>query len=159
MNVVGNFMPPLFILPHKRESPMLMDDIPPGSMKFVEFSCPSPDKQVLLILNGNSTHTKSIELTDYAHSNNAILLCLPPHCSHQMQPLDNTFMAPLISYYQQEGQKMLVQHPGRPVTIYQCKLFGNAFIACKTQWMKSEQEFIQLIGTSLQTFNLHHQRQ
>lgn len=53
----------------------------------------------------------------------------PPHCSHRLQPLDVTFVAPLSTYYQQEVRQWLVMHPGRPVTIRQvAKLFGSAFL-------------------------------
>lgn len=64
-----------------------------------------------------------------ARENNVVLLCLPPHCSHRLQPLDVTFMAPLSSYYQQEVRQWLATHPGRAVTIQQvAKLYGAAFL-------------------------------
>ncbi|KAG5896632.1 hypothetical protein JTB14_009539 [Gonioctena quinquepunctata] len=64
-----------------------------------------------------------------ARENNVVLLCLPPHCSHRLQPLDVTFMAPLSTYYQQEVRQWLATHPGRAVTIQQvAKLYGAAFL-------------------------------
>lgn len=148
MNASGNFMPAMFIFPRKRENPILMDDAPPGSFaqyhpsgwiqadiflhwfrKFIEFSKPTAEKPVLLIFDGHATHIKSLYLINMARENNIILLCLPPHCSHRMQPLDVTFMAPLSTYYQQEVRQWLATHPGRAVTIHQVsKLFGAAFL-------------------------------
>lgn len=63
--------------------------------KFVAFSKASKDFPVLLILDGHSTHTKNLEVIDYARENGVSLLCLPPHCSHRLQPLDVSFMKPL----------------------------------------------------------------
>lgn len=55
--------------------------------KFVEFSKASKDFPVLLILDGHSTHTKNLEVIDYARESGVSLLCLPPHSSHRLQPL------------------------------------------------------------------------
>ena len=60
---------------------------------------------VLLILDGHSTHTMNMEVIDLARANGVVLLCLPPHCSHKMQPLDVSFMKPLSIYYDQELEK------------------------------------------------------
>lgn len=147
MNAAGNFMPPMFVFPRKRENPVLMDDAPPGSSavyhetgwitketflawfrNFVVFSNPGPQKPVLLILDGHSSHTKSLELINLARENNVVLLTFPPHTTHRMQPLDVSFMAPLSAFYEQEVRKWLMNHPGRSVTIYQIgKLFNAAF--------------------------------
>lgn len=152
MSASGIFMPTMFVFPRKRENPLLLDDAPPGSFaqyhpsgwmqgdlflywfqKFIEFSKSSAEKPVLLILDGHATHTKSLELINLARANNVLMLCLPPHCSHRMQPLDVTFMAPLNTYYQQEVRQWLTLHPGRAVTINQvAKLYGSAFLRAAT---------------------------
>ena len=61
----------------------------------------------------------NIEVIDLARANGIFLLYLPPHCSHKMQPLDVSFMKPLSTYYDQEFEKWLRNHPGRVVTIFQ----------------------------------------
>lgn len=148
MNAAGNFMPTMFVFPRERAKPELLDDAPPGSTAayhpsgwmqkniflmwfkmFIDFSKPTKDKAVLLLLDGHSTHTKSLELLELARAHNIILLCFPPHTTHRLQPLDVSFMAPLSSYYSQEVQKWLQMHPGRAVTISQIgKLYGSAFM-------------------------------
>ena len=55
----------------------------------------------------------NMEVIDLARANGVVLLCLPPHCSHKMQPLDVSFMKPLSIYYDQELEKWLRNHPGR----------------------------------------------
>ncbi|KAG8236980.1 hypothetical protein J437_LFUL016891 [Ladona fulva] len=126
MSASGNFMPPMFVFPRKRENPLLMDDALPGSFayydesgwidkesfvvwfkKFIEFSNPSANKPVLLILDGHESHTKS---------------------THRLQPLDASFMCPLSTFYVQEVRQWLIAHPGRTVTINQVgKLMNGAF--------------------------------
>ncbi|XP_046388449.1 uncharacterized protein LOC124157622 [Ischnura elegans] len=147
MSASGNFMPPMFVFPRKRENPLLMDDAPPGSFacyhesgwinnetflvwfkKFIDFSNPSKEKPVLLILDGHESHAKNLDLIDLARKHNVVLLCFPPHTTHRLQPLDVSFMAPLSTYYEQEARQWLCSHPGRCITIYQVsKLVNKAF--------------------------------
>lgn len=148
MNATGVFMPPMFIFPRVRAKPELLDDAPPGSTahyhssgwmqkdiflswfnQFIDFSKPSKEHPVLLLLDGHTTHTKSLELIEKARENNVVMLCFPPHTTHRLQPLDVSFMAPLSTYYTSEVQKWMLQHPSRPITISQIgKLFGAAYM-------------------------------
>ncbi|KAG5897621.1 hypothetical protein JTB14_028889 [Gonioctena quinquepunctata] len=60
-----------------------------------------------------------------ARENHTTVICLPPHCSHKLQPLDATFKA----YYIQECEKFPRNNPGRAITQYQIsKLLGEAFL-------------------------------
>jgi len=43
--------------------------------------------KVLLILDGHCSH-KSIDTIDLARANGVVIICLPPHKTHRMQPLD-----------------------------------------------------------------------
>lgn len=83
--------------------------------KFVEWSHAKKDDPVLLLLDGHVTHTKSIEVIDYAREKGVVLLCFPPHCTHRLQPLDMAFMKPLSTYYGDEVKKWLRTHPGKPL--------------------------------------------
>ena len=59
--------------------------------------------------------------------NHVDIICLPPHNSHKMQPLDKAFMGPLKTFYCEDIEKWLHSHPGQ-VIIYQTgKQFGNAY--------------------------------
>lgn len=46
-----------------------------------------PDKSRLLIIDGHESHV-NVQFLDYAERNNIIVLALPPHLTHKMQPLD-----------------------------------------------------------------------
>jgi hypothetical protein len=52
----------------------------------------------------------------YAKENGIHMLCLPPHCTHRMQPLDVSIYGPLKKYFNQEVSKWLKNHAGRVVT-------------------------------------------
>ncbi|XP_072377932.1 uncharacterized protein [Diabrotica undecimpunctata] len=148
MSAAGNYMPTIFIFPRKRENLALVDDAPAGSFaffnktgwittesflvwfkQFVKLSNPKPDKPVLLLLDGQRAHLKSIELINITKENNGIILCFSPHTTHRLQPLDVSFMTSLNTYYEQELIKWLINHSGRAVTIAQvAKLNGAAFL-------------------------------
>jgi len=53
-----------------------------------------------------------------------IMLALPPHTTHRLQPLDVGFFKPLQTYYDRFIDRCLRQHPGRTFTEYQ---FAEAF--------------------------------
>ena len=60
----------------------------------------------LLILDGHSSH-HSIRFEDYCKENNIITLCMPPHSSHILQPLDVACFGPLkVAYSRQIERKM-----------------------------------------------------
>ena len=148
MSPSGSYMPPMLVFPRKKMQKEFELGLPPGSWaevhstgwmtaelflvwfkKFVVFSKASKDFPVLLILDGHSTHTKNLEVIDYARDNGVSLLCLPPHCSHKLQPLDVSFMKPLSLHYADELRKWLRCNPGKFVTLFQIStLFGSAFI-------------------------------
>nr|CAI5836202.1 unnamed protein product [Callosobruchus analis] len=151
-SAAGTYVPPMLIYPRKRMKNELLDDAPRGfwgtcsdngwitlkiffdSFKsFVKFTGASKEKQVLLILDEHASHTKNIEVIDYAREHHVILLCTPPHCTHELQPAGVIFNGPLSTYYSAEVKKWLREYPGRVVTPYRvAKLFGNAYLKSDT---------------------------
>ena len=68
-----------------------------------------------------------------ARERSVVVLCLPPHCSHRLQPLDVAFMKPIMTYNAQEVQNWLRAHPGRVLTTYQiAELFRGAYLSAAT---------------------------
>ena len=144
----GMFVPPMMIFPRVRMKPELTDKAPNGTIgvatksgwvneetflkwfeHFVTQVQPkSRDQPVVLILDGHSSHTKNLVLIEKARDNNVVLISLPSHCTHRMQPLDVSFFKSLKNFYNQEVQCWLRRHHGRPVTEYQiAELFGMAY--------------------------------
>ena len=99
-------------------------------MKFV--IC-SEERKVLLIFDGHKTHTKSLELIDYARDNGIVLISLPPHTSHKFQPLDRSIFKPLKTHFNNECMKWMRNHPGRRITVDQLgSLFNEAYLKSAT---------------------------
>ena len=62
----------------------------------------------LLILDGHSSHATP-EFDQYCKENNIITLCMPPHTSHLLQPLDVSCFSPLKRAYGHEIQELARQ--------------------------------------------------
>ena len=60
---------------------------------FIKWTAGSP-RSLLLIYDGHMSHI-SLEVVDVAIKNQVHLLCLSPHCSHLLQPLDVGVFKPL----------------------------------------------------------------
>lgn len=76
---------------------------------------------------GIQSNTNNLDLIDYARNHHVIITCLPPHCTHRLQPLDFSSIKPISSYYEKEVKNWLSLDLGRvstPETI--SKLFTNA---------------------------------
>ncbi|XP_037040649.1 tigger transposable element-derived protein 6-like [Bradysia coprophila] len=117
VSAAGYYIPPMIIFPRVRMTASLMIDGPPGAIYkahksgwiteelFVEWlahfkdktnaSCANP---VLLILDNHSTHC-SVEAFDFCVDNGIVMLSIPPHTSHRLQPLDLTIFGPLSTAF------------------------------------------------------------
>jgi len=135
VSATGTYIPPVFIFPRVRMKQSLMDHGPPGSTgtctksgwineeKF-EFwfdhflNCVRPKnaaQPILLVFDGHSSHTRNLNVVLKARENNVMLLCLPSHCTHRLQPLDVAFFKSLNSHYDDECRKWLREHPGHRI--------------------------------------------
>ena len=143
---LGNFIPPLFIFPHKQMTPLLMNDAPLGAkgcvsisgwtdsdifvewlMHFQKATNFNLKNQFILILDNHASHIY-LPAINFARKNGIIILSIPPHTLHRLQPLDIPFFGPLKTFYGQEADKWMISHPGRRITEYEvCKLFRNAY--------------------------------
>jgi DDE superfamily endonuclease/Tc5 transposase DNA-binding domain len=156
VSAAGNFVPPLFIF--KRSLTQLdkvdqfnvnapLGSIVLGSMSgyidasifvrwlhhFIEHVRPSDEKKVLLLVDGHTTHTRNLEAIELAKENGIVLLQLPAHTTHRLQPLDVGFFGPLQTHYDKAVRKFLMRNPGNPVTeIHICGLVNEAYQKCAT---------------------------
>ena len=95
---------------------------------FIQHSKPTKDKKILLILDGHKSHTQSIQALELAAKSGVVMLSLPPHTSHRLQPLDVAFFKPLKTYYYQQINQWMRANYGMPVRMTQmCRLFGLAY--------------------------------
>ena len=84
---------------------------------------------MLLLLDGHSTHYQP-QLLRVAKENDVIMLCLPPHTTHEAQPLDCGVFGPLKTHWSHVCHAYLQQNPGRLITRFQFStLFSQAWSA------------------------------
>lgn len=108
VSATGNVIPPYFIFPRVKFQPHFLNGGPHGCIgeanpsgwmnatHFLQFlahfqrhSGASPEHLTLLILENHESHL-SIDGLKYCTEYGIIVLSLPPHCSHRLQPLDRT---------------------------------------------------------------------
>jgi hypothetical protein len=147
MNAAGSYVPPLLVWPRKNAKDELMYGTPAGSIAayhpsgwiqteiftmwfdhFVKHTKPSEDDPILLVLDGHNSHTRNVDLINKARENHVSIVCLPPHSSHKMQPLDVGFLFPLKTFYAAAIEDWLHSNPGKVVTNFKVgELFGIAY--------------------------------
>lgn len=120
INAAGGYIPPMFIFPRKRMSPHLQKDGPPCALyscshngwsnedlfvtwlkHFIHHSKASVENKVLLVLDNHGSHA-TLQSYDLCRDNGIIMLSIPPHTSHRLQPLDVSFYSPLKSVFRRE---------------------------------------------------------
>ncbi|XDV41943.1 hypothetical protein PO909_010714 [Leuciscus waleckii] len=80
-------------------------------------------------MNGHYSH-KTLEAVLLARERGVIMITIPPHCSHKMQPLDRTFFKSVKSKYNTVSDNWMTSHPGQRIDIYAvCGLFDKAYSA------------------------------
>ena len=73
----------------------------------------------MLIFDSHVTHTKNLAATDMAWEAGVVMVSLPPHTTHRLQPLDEAFFGPFEKYYDDASRMWMREHVGRPVTTWQ----------------------------------------
>lgn len=145
-SATGQFIPPALIFPRKRLNPALLDRAPPGTLGlvsdsgwvnstlflqwlqfFVQKVRPTNEHKILLILDNHESH-KSIDVLDYAKAHGVVILSVPPHTTHKLQPLDVSVFGPLKIFFEQTVDTWQKSHPGRHITQYDIgELFAKAY--------------------------------
>lgn len=70
-----------------------------------------------MLLDNHNSHV-NLEVITKAKNNHIILLSFPPHCSHNLQPLDVGVYGPLKNYFCRQQTNWMINHPGKTMTIY-----------------------------------------
>ena len=145
VNAAGNSVPPMLVFPRVKLRDHMVKGAPPDSIgvantsgwmsaacftefikHFIKHTKRSKDRPVILILDNHDSHI-SIETIDLSKENGVILLTLPPHCSHKLQPLNRSVYSPFKTFYNQAANVFMVSHPGKTIIIYDVtELVGKA---------------------------------
>ncbi|XP_065671420.1 uncharacterized protein LOC136089375 [Hydra vulgaris] len=146
INASGSSITPFYIFPRVHFKDYFLRNSIPGSVgtanksgwmvestfmewfnHFIKSVRPSKANPVLLILDNHETHM-SINFIDLASDNGVIVLTIPPHTSHKLQPLDIAVYGPFKCHYNREIDSWLVSHPGKTVSIYDiAEISGKAW--------------------------------
>lgn len=146
MSASGLFIPPLFIFPRQCPSSQLENDGQLGAIyacsrngwtnenifvlwlkHFIKHSKPTAEKPILLIMDTHDSHC-TLEAWELVKSNNIIMLTIPPHSSHRLQPLDVTFFGPLKRAYNKERDLNIKSKSMVKITPYEiASLFNKAY--------------------------------
>jgi hypothetical protein len=145
-NAAGTYVPPTMIFPRKNMNDRLMKGAPPNTLGLTSASGwineeifiiwlkhfnkhvkPSKDRKHIIILDGHSSH-KSLEAIETARDSGIVLISLPPHTTHRMQPLDLVFYGPLKTAYNRQADNWMISNPGKRITDYEvAEIFGTAY--------------------------------
>lgn len=132
----GTFIPPYFVFPRKNFKQFMLIGAPPGSdgsahtsgwmtsenfenyiRHFIKHVRCSKEDPVVLILDNHESHY-AVTVLNLCKENGIVLLTLPPHCSHKLQPLDVSCFFPFKNYYNKALDNWMMNHPGTPMSIY-----------------------------------------
>ncbi|KAJ8911107.1 hypothetical protein NQ315_003369 [Exocentrus adspersus] len=136
INAIGQTIPPFYIFPRVNFREIMLKGGPTGCKgaahpsgwmtseifliffkHFLEYAKPSKERHILVIFDNHDSHIQ-IDLINLARENNVILLTLPPHSSHKLQPLDVSVCGPLKNYFNSAAESMMLRNPGKPIQIY-----------------------------------------
>ena len=99
---------------------------------FIEHVKPCAESPVLLVLDGHASHTRNMEIIELVRKNYVTIVCLPPHTTHKLQPLDKTFMGSLKTHYS-EVIRIWMRHNNHRLGPYDIAgLFNQAYVQYKT---------------------------
>ena len=116
-NAVGNILPPFIIFATKQLNPLWTRNEVSGTRYGVSdkgwvdqklffhwlkehfLANAVPQRPLLLLLDGHSSHFEPQSI-QYAKDNGIIIFCLPPHTTHECQPLDCGLFGPLKRHWQ-----------------------------------------------------------
>ena len=83
----------------------------------VEHVCCTHKKPCLLLLDNHESYI-CIKGLDFAKENGIVMLSIPPHCIHRLQPLDRSIYGPFKKYFNTVVDEWHLNNPGKGMTIY-----------------------------------------
>ena len=74
-------------------------------------------QKILIIMDNHESHI-SLQAIEKARKHGVVMLTIPPHTSHRLQPLDVSVYGPFKNAYNQAMDNWLRNNAGKTVTIY-----------------------------------------
>lgn len=146
MSAAGDFVPPMFIFKRERMNNALEKNGPVDAIyrcsksgwitedlflewlkHFAKYVNASKENPVLVVLDNHSTHS-SLKSYNFCRENGIVLVSLPPHTSHRLQPLDVTFFSSLKAAYSKECDLHMKSHHYNKIDVTDiAELFAKAY--------------------------------
>ena len=164
MSSGGLYASPMLIFPRCHLSPLLEKNGPPGSVyscsktgwiyeelfvvwlkHFAQFTHAINDNKMIIILDNHSAHC-SAETYDICRENGIVMVSLPPHTSHRLQPLDAIFYSPLKAAYKREcdlfikTRNFVKNNPLRCSRDIQLGLFTSCYNCKNNKWVQKHSD-------------------
>lgn len=140
INAVGNSLPPFCVFPRVHTQELWEAFLPTGSRAeghpratgwmttenflsylkhFVKFARPTKEQPILLLLDNHQSHITG-EAIQFCKENNISLVSFPPHCSHELQPLDKSVFGPFKTFYNEAADNWMRDpiNAGKAISIH-----------------------------------------
>ena len=106
---------------------MTADNFPKYLLHFIRYAKFNLQSKCLFILDNQSSHISPGGF-NICKENGIVLLALPPHTSHRLQPLDVSVFGPFKRNFNQRADAWMVNNPGKTLTIQDLpELIGLAY--------------------------------
>lgn len=135
VSATGVAIPPIYIFPRQRikdeylygsvsgavalgsKTGWMTTELFPTVLKHIKkYTCCSMENPILLIMDNHGTHV-SLEAINFSRENGIVLLSLPPHSTHKMQPLDICVYGPFKSRCKFAFNDYISTNPGKTIKI------------------------------------------
>ncbi len=145
-SATGQILPPFIIFAAKQINPQWCTDEVSGTRYAVSdngwidqelfqfwldehfLSNVTPHRPILLLLDGHSSHFKPTSI-EYAKKKGVVIFCLPPHTTHECQPLDVSLFGSLKARWRNECHKFYRKNPGLVINKFNfCSIFKKAWL-------------------------------
>lgn len=147
----GNTIPPFLIFPRARIQDYMTRGLPIGAdaavnpsgwmthenfekylQHFVNYSRVNKDHKCLLILDNHDSHISPKGL-NICKENGVMLLTIPPHTSHKLQPLDTNVFGPFKRFYNEAADNWMVNNPAQLISLKEIpELVASAYVRAFT---------------------------
>ena len=134
INAMGQCLPPVFIIPRKRNNPAFMRGTSHGAKAILHPSgwmngecfletlqhiqkwtrCTS-DNKILLIMDNAECHM-NIHVVEYAMEHGIVIVTLPPHTTAKLQPLDVSVYGPFKTFLRSILNRYQIMNPHKHIT-------------------------------------------
>ncbi|KAK0053703.1 jerky protein [Biomphalaria pfeifferi] len=125
ISAIGNHIPPFLVFPRVNVQDHWRLTLPPSSVveghpkasgwmtqenftsflkHFANHTRPTSESPVLLLLDNHKSHI-SAKAINFCRQNHITLLSFPPHCSHELQPLDKCVFGPFKTFCNQASDR------------------------------------------------------